>query len=68
MKVWKVQETIVNDDGALETELNRLEHTGAKIKEVILAGRYQSYGLPTVYTYKIIYTEEDVMETEDESK
>jgi hypothetical protein len=62
MKVWKVQETIVNDDKALELELNRLEHTGAKIKEVILAERFQSCKLPIVYTYKIIYTIEDIVE------
>ena len=66
MKVWKVQETIVNSDEALESELNRLEHTGAKVKEVILAERHQNYyGL---LVYKIIYTVEDVMEAEDASK
>ena len=66
MKVWKVQETIVNSDEALESELNRLEHIGAKIKEVMLMHTYNMPGV--MYVYKIIYTVEDVMEAEDESK
>ena len=69
MKVWKVQETIVNSDEALELQLNTLERTGARIKEVILAHKYETPTVtPTVmYLYKIIYTEEDVMEVEDAS-
>ena len=60
MRVWKVQEIIVNDDEALESALNRLEHTGAKIKEVMLM---HTYNMPSVvHVYKIIYTLEDVME------
>ena len=61
MKIWKVQETIVNDDKALELELNRLEHIGAKIKEVILARTWET---PAVmcFSYKIIYTIEDILE------
>lgn len=45
MKVWKVQETIVNDDVALESELNRLERVGAKIKEIILTARVEAQKL-----------------------
>lgn len=65
MKVWKVQETIVNDDKALELELNRLERFGANIKEVILTRTWKT---PAVLcsSYKIIYTEEDVLEADDE--
>lgn len=59
MKIWKVQETIVNDDKALELELNRLEHNGAKIKEIIFIARVE---LQKLDIYKIIYTVEDVAE------
>lgn len=59
MKVWKVQETIVNDDVALESELNRLERVGAKIKEIIFIARVEAQKLDI---YKIIYTIEDVAE------
>lgn len=68
MKVWKVQETIANDDKALELELNRLEYTGAKIKEVMLARTIDTLRPITMYVYKIIYTVEDIIEEEDESK
>lgn len=59
MKVWKVNTLVVNDDVALESELNRLERVGAKIKEIILIARVEAQKLDI---YKIIYTVEDVME------
>ena len=61
MKVWKVQETTVNSDEALELELNRLERCGAKVKEVILVRTYNMFA-GTGYIYKIIYTVEDEVE------
>ena len=58
MRVWKVQETTVNSDEALELELNRLERCGAKVKEVMLVRTYnRDFG--TMYIYKIIYTTEE---------
>lgn len=59
MKVWKVNTLVVNDDVALESELNRLERVGAKIKEIILIARVKAQKLDI---YKIIYTVEDVVE------
>jgi hypothetical protein len=59
MKVWKVNTLVVNDDTALEYELNRLEHLGAKIKEIIFIVRVEVQKLDI---YKIIYTVEDVAE------
>lgn len=59
MKVWKVNTLVVNDDVALESELNRLERVGAKIKEIILIARVEAQKLDI---YKIIYTIEDVGE------
>lgn len=59
MKVWKVNTLVVNDDVALESELNRLERLGAKIKEIILIARVEAQKLDI---YKIIYTVEDVAE------
>lgn len=59
MKVWKVNTLVVNDDVALESELNRLERVGAKIKEIILIARVETQKLDI---YKIIYTVEDVVE------
>ena len=64
MKVWKVSSIMVNSTVALESELNRLEGLGAKIKEVIFL---RNWGSKSVYEYQIIYTEEDVMEAEDVS-
>ena len=62
MKVWKVQETTVNGDEALELELNRLERCEAKVKEVMLVRTYNMCS-GTMYVYKIIYTiEEDTEE------
>jgi hypothetical protein len=61
MKVWKIN--TVTDDKMLEYELNRLEQSGRTIKEVLSIGRRDHTTI-----YKIIYTEEDVMETEDVSK
>ena len=51
MKVWKVNTLVVNDDVALESELNRLERVGAKIKEIILIARVEAQKLDI---YKII--------------
>ena len=59
MKVWKVNTLVVNDDVALESELNRLESVEAKIKEIILIARVEAQKLDI---YKIIYTVEDVAE------
>jgi hypothetical protein len=59
MKIWKVNTLVVNDDVALESELNRLECVGAKIKEIILIARVEAQKLDI---YKIIYTVEDVVE------
>ena len=59
MKIWKVNTLVVNDDAALESELNRLERVGAKIKEIILIARVEAQKLDI---YKIIYTVEDVAE------
>lgn len=59
MKIWKVNTLVVNDDVALESELNRLERVGAKIKEIILIARVEAQKLDI---YKIIYTVEDVTE------
>jgi hypothetical protein len=59
MKVWKVNTLVVNDDVALESELNRLERVGAKIKEIILIARVEAQKLDI---YKIIYTVEDIAE------
>ena len=59
MKVWKVNTLVVNNDVALESELNRLERVGAKIKEIILIARVEAQKLDI---YKIIYTVEDVVE------
>ena len=59
MKIWKVNTLVVNDDVALESELNRLERVGAKIKEIILITRVEAQKLDI---YKIIYTVEDVVE------
>ena len=59
MKIWKVNTLVVNDDVALESELNRLERVGAKIKEIILIARVEAQKLDI---YKIIYTIEDVTE------
>lgn len=59
MKVWKVNTLVVNDDIALESELNRLERVGAKIKEIILIARAEAQKLDI---YKVIYTVEDVTE------
>ena len=59
MKVWKVSTLVVNDDVALESELNRLERVGAKIKEIILIARVEAQKLDI---YKIIYTVEDIAE------
>lgn len=59
MKVWKVNTLVVNDNIALESELNRLERLGAKIKEIILIARVEAQKLDI---YKIIYTVEDVAE------
>jgi hypothetical protein len=59
MKIWKVNTLVVNDDVALESELNRLERVGAKIKEIILIARVEAQKLDI---YKIIYTVEDVVE------
>ena len=59
MKIWKVNTVVVNDDVALESELNRLERLGAKIKEIILIARVEAQKLDI---YKIIYTVEDVAE------
>lgn len=59
MKIWKVNTLVVNDDIALESELNRLERLGAKIKEIIFIARVEAQKLDI---YKIIYTVEDVME------
>ena len=65
MKVWKVSNIMVSSEVALESELNRLEKLGAKIKEVIFL---RNWGSKSVYEYQIIYTIEDVVETDDESK
>ena len=65
MKVWKVSNIMANSEVALESELNRLERLGAKIKEVIFL---RNWGSKSVYEYQIIYTIEDVVETDDESK
>lgn len=59
MKTWKVNTLVVNDDVALESELNRLEYVGAKIKEIILTARVEAQKLDI---YKIIYTVEDMIE------
>lgn len=59
MKVWKVNTLVINDDVALESELNRLERVGAKIKEIILIARVEAQKLDI---YKIIYTVEDIAE------
>jgi hypothetical protein len=59
MKTWKVNTLVVNDDVALESESNRLERVGAKIKEIILIARVEAQKLDL---YKIIYTVEDAME------
>ena len=60
MKVWKVI-NINADDRLLEDVLNYdMEQKGRVVKEIIFL---ENYG-----QFKIIYTEEDVMETEDESK
>lgn len=60
MKVWKVI-NINADDKLLECVLNYdMEQKGRVVKEIMFL---ESYG-----QFKIIYTEEDVMETEDESK
>lgn len=59
MKIWRVNTVVVTDDVALESELNRLEYVGAKIKEIILIARVEAQKLDL---YKIIYTLEDVME------
>lgn len=59
MKIWKVNTLVVNDDVALESELNRLERAGAKIKEIVLIARVEAQKLDI---YKIIYTVEDVVE------
>lgn len=59
MKLWKVNTLVVNDDVVLESELNRLERVGAKIKEIILIARVEAQKLDI---YKIIYTVEDVGE------
>lgn len=59
MKVWKINTLVVNDDVALESELNRLERVGAKIKEIILIARVEAQKLDI---YKIIYTVEDIAE------
>ena len=58
MKVWKI--STVTDDQMLERELNRLEQTGRNIREVLCLGR-RDYCI----IYKIIYTEEDIMEVAD---
>ena len=58
MKVWKI--ATVTDDQMLERELNRLErlpYAGCQIKEVLFIEKRDTGNL-----YKIIYTEEDVME------
>lgn len=62
MKVWKVSNIMVNSSVALESELNRLERIGAKIKEVIFL---RNCGGKSVYEYQIIYTVEDIMEVAD---
>ena len=59
MKVWKVNTLAVKDDITLESELNRLEHLGAKIKEIIFIARVEAQKLDI---YKIIFTVEDIME------
>jgi hypothetical protein len=59
MRIWKVNTLVVNNDVALESELNRLERVGAKIKEIILIARVEAQKLDI---YKIIYTVEDVAE------
>lgn len=53
MKVWKID--VVTDDQMLCYELNRLTRLGCAIKEILF--------IDTLY--KIIYTEEDIMEAED---
>ena len=64
MKVWKVSNIMVSSSVALESELNRLERLGAKVKEILFLGRCEKYS----DRYQIIYTEEDIMEAEDERK
>lgn len=63
MKVWKVI-NINADDKLLECVLNYdMEQKGRVVKEILLIednGQYKQY--------KIIYTEEDMMEANDESK
>ena len=59
MKVWKILESF-GDGHDLTFRLNMLERIGGNtIKEVIFVEKNH---------YQIIYTVEDVMETEDESK
>lgn len=59
MRIWKVNTLVVNNDVALESELNRLERVGAKIKEIVLIARVEAQKLDI---YKIIYTVEDIVE------
>lgn len=59
MRIWKVNTLVVNNDVALESELNRLERVGAKIKEIVLIARVEAQKLDI---YKIIYTVEDIAE------
>ena len=65
MKVWKVSNIMVSSSVALESELNRLKRLCAKVKEILFLGRCEKY---SAYRYQIIYTEEDMMEAEDERK
>lgn len=60
MKVWKI--STVTDDQMLCRELNRLTQLGCVIKEVLFIEKRDCYTI-----YKVIYTEEDMMETEDVS-
>lgn len=60
MKVWKI--STITDDQMLCRELNRLTKLGCAVKEVLFIEKRDYHTL-----YKVIYTEEDIMETEDAS-
>jgi hypothetical protein len=60
MKVWKI--STVTDDQMLCRELNRLTKLGCAVKEVLFIEKRDYHTL-----YKVIYTEEDIMEAEDVS-
>ena len=58
MKVWKVTDLYGSTED-LEWKLNNLEADGAVLKEIIYIEKFN---------YQIVYTEEDIMEADDESK